>query len=134
MKTLSISVLLTLALTLAACGGGNSHEALMQASVGQMTKFAEALEGVKDKASWEATKPKLESVLTEMESIGKKVKALGEPDEATKKAIGDAMTKQMGDVQQRLMQASMKVMQVEGIGEDVGKFMTNFRERMKSTK
>ncbi|HMQ23340.1 MAG TPA: hypothetical protein PKE00_12670, partial [Planctomycetota bacterium] len=93
-----------------------------------------ALEGVKDKASWEATKPKLESVLTEMESIGKKVKALGEPDEATKKAIGDAMTKQMGDVQQRLMQASMKVMQVEGIGEDVGKFMTNFRERMKSTK
>ena len=99
-----------------------------------MTKLVETLEGVKDKAGWEAAKPKLETVMTTMDRIGKDVKALGEPDEATKKELGDRVSKDVAGLQQRMMQAAMKLAQNEEIAEDVQKFMTDFGKRMSATK
>ncbi|MCB9882663.1 MAG: hypothetical protein H6832_12500 [Planctomycetes bacterium] len=133
MKHFALSALSACLLLLSSCSGP-SHEALMEQTTDQLTKVADTLESVKDKASWEAAKPKLDAVMTSIESIGKEVKALGEPDAETKKKLDEKMTKSMASFTQRMGAAMQKLMQVEGIGEDVQKFMTDFSKRMSAMK
>lgn len=134
MKNLAFVTLAILPLFLASCGGAETHEALAEQSVKAMGNLATALEGAKDKATWEAAKPKLEKVMTTLEEIGKKVKALPKADDATEKKIKDKIGTEMGAVQKRMMEAAMKLAAIPEIAPDVQKFMADMGKRMSDFK
>ncbi len=134
MKSLAQATLTLLPFCLLACGGGNTHEALAKQSLATMDKLATTLEGVKDKASWDAAKPALEKVLDTLGGIATKVKALPKPDAAMSKKLQESLGKQMGDIQKRMMGATMKLATIKEIGPDVATFMKKMGQRMKDMK
>jgi hypothetical protein len=72
-----------LALVLVGSGCGNDpHEAIYKDLVGLMNDMATVFEGVKDKASAEAAKPKLQEINKRLKEIGERAKKAGKISKA----------------------------------------------------
>lgn len=133
MRTLALLTLAFLPFSLAACGG-NTHEALADQTITHFKTIVSTLDGVKDKASWDAAKPALDKVMTALEGIGKKMKDMDEPDEETKKKLNEKMGKEMSSVMSKLMASGQKFAKMPDVAQDFGKFMQDMGKRMDAMK
>lgn len=77
----------------AGSGGGSigSYDAAADEAVELMNKYGGILDGVKDKASAEAAKPKLEDLATRLQGIVTDVEKLGPPSSDAVRKTGDKM-------------------------------------------
>lgn len=109
-RLLSLALALATALVLAACGGGNSHDAVAKESVDTLTEVGDTLEKVTDKASAEKQVGKLEKLMTKMGDLEKRKNEVGEPSaedlEAMKKKYEAKMTAAMEKVMKEMMRLS----------------------------
>lgn len=106
----ALAAILTLASALvSACGGASTHEAVSQDMTKAMKDFVATLETVTDKKSAEAAKPKLEAIAKSIQEIQQRMEALGEPPAEKQKELEEKYGKEMEQVMQRMMAASMKL-------------------------
>jgi len=103
--------LLSTALVFALCctGCGDSHDSLTAESIVTMKSLTTAFEGIKDVESAKAAKPKLQSLMEQMNSIQKRQRELGLPTETDGKAILDKYGKEMEEVSTKMQAAMMRV-------------------------
>ena len=124
MLTLSVSLALA-AFALTSCGGKDDHESLARQSITLMSETVDVLDGVTDKASAEAAKPKLEAIVVKIEDIKKRMTALGEPDEATQeklKKVLESEGKKITTMMMTLMKRFMTNPEILGVlQETMGK-------------
>jgi len=78
--------------------GDDAQEALADKAIATFKEYAGVLESVKDKASAEAAKPKLEAINKKIKEIEAEGKKLGEPNEAIKKKLEESMGPAVGAV------------------------------------
>lgn len=127
MKKCSISLVALGLLVLSGCGGGDSHEAVMNDTVSAMNSVADAVESIEDEASAKAAITKIKAQLSTMEAIKKRAKGMSDPSEdVQKKLLADFMPKMM-KVQQRLMKAAPKLIKYP----DVAKALQDFQKLSK---
>jgi hypothetical protein len=107
----ALAAILALAslLALSACGGASTHEAVSRDMTSTMKDFVATLETVTDKKSAEAAKPKLEAIAKSMQEIQKRMEALGEPTAEQQKELEAKHGKEMEQLMQRMVAASMKL-------------------------
>lgn len=98
---------------LIACGGGATEDAIIEDSKDTMTEMVEVLESVKDKASYEAAKPRLDALGETLKALDAKFDAL--PEEV-RKAAKERAQAELGDLAERMTAGMMKVLQFEGMG------------------
>ena len=122
-----------LALVLAGCGGkeeagapapppppkasGGEHEDVMKSMVAVFGDYAATLATVKDKATAEAAKPKLQGLALRMQAVQKRMEALGEPPEAEKQRLKEKYETAMAEATQKMMAESMRVAMTPGAND-----------------
>lgn len=121
---------LMLALILSGCGGGATHEALADQTVGVFKNMVTSMEGIKDKASWETAKPKLTKLVDQLKTIGTSLKKLGEPTAEAKKALDAKMEKEMGALLPKLMGMGKNFASDKDLTAEVQGFMQNLMKDM----
>jgi hypothetical protein len=92
---------MVLALALCAGCGGDSREDLAGESVDILKELVTTLDGVKDEASANSAKPKLEKLVKEMNDLNERQEKLGMPTEEEFKEIEQKYGKQMEELQQK---------------------------------
>lgn len=105
----ALSLTLATVLGLAACGGGNTHEALAKESVAVMEDFGDSLAKITDKASAEKHVSELERLVSRMNDIQARMEKLGEPSEATSTEMEKMMKDSMGPAMQKMTQHMMRI-------------------------
>ncbi len=92
------------------CGNGgdlSSREGVLDAQISSMEDFTDAIEGITDKKSAEAAKPKLEAIVKRMQETAAAGKKLGEPTGDEKKRLEakmEAATKKLDPRMQKIME------------------------------
>ncbi|HRK32013.1 MAG TPA: hypothetical protein PLD59_13140 [Tepidisphaeraceae bacterium] len=95
---------------IALCPGcGDSHESLTAESMSTMKKLVSVLDGVTDGATAKSAKPKLKSLMEEMESLKARQAKLGMPDEADFKAISAKYGTELEDLQKKMVGHMMRM-------------------------
>ena len=115
------TVLITCAL-LAGCGG-DSHEAVMDDMIAQMNKVTAVLKTVKDEASAEAAKPKLEAIGKDMKKLKERADKLGDPAKEKEEALKTKYEEKMKEAMTGLMQEMMRIGMNPKLGEKLGDVM-----------
>lgn len=108
--TAAVLTTILFATLLSSCG--DSHDKVADDTMKQMDEFFEVVTTVKDKESADAATEKLDAIIANLDKIAERYKELGEPDEATQKAISEKF-KKFGDEKKKEFQA-----QSENLGED----------------
>jgi hypothetical protein len=90
-------------------GCGDSHESLTAESMSTMKKLIAALDGVTDAATAKAAKPKLKSLMEEMEGLKARQAKLGMPAEADFKAIDEKYGTEMEELQKKMVGNMMRM-------------------------
>ncbi len=103
--------------------GGDTHESLGDETVALMKEALTILEGITDKASAEAAKPRLEALGAKGDDLEKRMSALGTPDAATQERMRQRMAKEMGETQGRLMTVMSRLMSDPEISAALGETM-----------
>ena len=122
-----------LALVLAGCGGkeeggapapqpppaasGGDHEEVMKSMVAVFGDYAATLATVKDKATAQAAKPKLQGLVLRMQAVQNRMAALGEPSEAEKQRLKEKYEAAMAEAMQKMMAETMRVAMTPGANE-----------------
>lgn len=91
--------------SLPACGGGNSHEAVAEKMASVMNEFASILATVKDDASAKTAATKLTSLGTKIKSINIQLDKLPEPSDEVKKKL----EAKFEGVQKKVMDEMMRI-------------------------
>jgi len=94
----------TLPLALTSCGG-DTHEKLADDTISIMNKMGDAIAGVKDKASAEAAKTKIEGLVKEMKALKERGDKIGEATGDQKTKLEEKIQKAAQDVQTKMMGA-----------------------------
>lgn len=102
----AVAAALLLAALLTSCGEKETHQKIMADTLGLMDRVVSAVESVEDKQSAEAAAQKLEDMVGDFEQIADRIKGIGEPDEATEKALEDDYAKRREEIMQK-MESSM---------------------------
>jgi len=124
-KKLTIAALMLSLLPLAGCGTSDPYEQVTEDSLACMEEMVDVLATVKDKASAEAAKPKLEAVGERMKEIEKRMEELGKPDKAKQEALEKKYKERMTEIAGKMMQESMRVMMNPELGQIIGDAMKN---------
>ena len=118
MKTLCLCLLAVgLILSCTSCGK-KSHEALMNDMIASMKEMGTILEGIKDKDTAKAAVPKLQEIAKRFQTFKKDSETLGEPDEATKKALEGKM-KELMEVAMKMAGEMMRIQSIPGAAEEL---------------
>lgn len=107
----------TLALFLAACGGGSPQEQNMKAGMDLMDQMVTALEKVSSKETAQKAVEVMKGLAPQMKKLAEAGKALGEPA----KELKDKYEPRMKALQERMMKAMQNLMsypeEMKAIGE-----------------
>jgi len=133
MMRITTAMAVVMALVLAGCGGkeeggapapqpppaasGGEHEGVMKNMVAVCSDYAATLATVKDKATAEAAKPKLQGLALRMQAVQERMAALGEPPEAEKQRLKEKYEAAMAEAMQKMMTESMRVAMTPGANE-----------------
>lgn len=109
MRKLFSVVLVTMLLVGPGCGG-DTHQSLAASAVSTMKDFVDTLDNVKDEASAQSNKSKLQSLATKMKDINQRQEKLPKPTADEMKAMGDKYGPQMEDLQKRVMGDMFRIM------------------------
>jgi hypothetical protein len=108
-------------LILIACSGcGDTRESLANEGVSTMKEMVAVLDGVKDEASAKAAKPKLKSLLDQLNSINGRQAKLPAPTAAQTKELEGKYIKELAEVQQKLVMNMMRLSSDPKIGAQLG--------------
>lgn len=87
----------------AGCGSGvGSHDEAADETLKAMQEFATILEGVKDKATAAAARPRIEALGKRLDEIRKGIEELGEPTEEESKRVLEKMQRGIGGLYGRM--------------------------------
>jgi hypothetical protein len=89
--------------------GRDTHESLTTKAVGTMKEMTALLEGVKDEASAKAAKPRLKSLIAQLEDLDKREKKLPAPTADEVKAMNEKFGPEMPEVQQKFMGQILRI-------------------------
>ena len=110
-KTLSSILVLFMTLSFISCGGADTHDSVMNESLTLMDKIGAEMKKVTDKASAEKSKPTLEALVADMNTLKKRVDALGKPnaeqEAELKKKYDEKMKKALESFMGGMMKANM---------------------------
>jgi hypothetical protein len=115
------TLMAVLSLTLCA-GCGDTHESLMDDQIGAMEEVATILEGVKDKDSAKAAKPRLEALAKRQQDIEKRVKELGEPTDEKKEQLMKVYAPRLEAVMSRMMKLDIPTDAMSELGDPTANF------------
>src|SRR6476646_11966115 len=104
--TVLISILF---LVLCNSRGRDSHESLTGKAVGTMKEIAALLEGVKDEASAKAARPKLKSLIAQLEDLNQREKKLPALTAEEVKTMNEKFGKEMPEVQQKFVGQILRI-------------------------
>jgi hypothetical protein len=111
---------------LALAGCSDSHEKVMSDTVDVLSETNATLEGVTDKASAEAAKPKLEALSERMQALEARGEKLGEPSAAETEALGKKYLPQMMKEGFQLMAAMQRINSNPELREVLGSSVEGF--------
>ena len=117
--------LLALVVVMSGCGGDKDEQATRE-MIDCMRDMNSVLEGVKDKASAEAAKPKMEKIAKRMEALGKRAKEMGDPPKEREDELKKKYDKEMKEVMGNMMNNMQRLATIEG-GAELGKLFENIK-------
>ena len=119
----SIIAACLMAVLFASCGADSKEKIIADAETG-MEEMVNLLEGIKDKATAEAAKPKLEALAERMNKLKSRADALQIPEEDMKKAMegSEKIKGLMGKLMGSMMRIGMNK-EISGVLEDTMKKM-----------
>jgi hypothetical protein len=92
------------------CAGcGDSHESLGKESITTLKQLVATLEGVKDEASAKSAKPKLKSLMEQLNDINAREAKLGAPTEAEIKSMEAKYGSEMEELQAKFASNMMRI-------------------------
>jgi hypothetical protein len=109
MKRVSITLLTLSMLVLVGCDSKPTHESLMKDAIAVMKEWATVLEGVKDEASAEVAKPKLQAINAKMKDLKTKADTLGKPPAEEEKRLKEKYEPEFKQVLDKLMPEVLRI-------------------------
>jgi hypothetical protein len=88
---------------------GDTHESLTREALDQMKEFVSIMDNVKDEASAQEAKPKLEALVTRMKELKKRADKLGKPSKEEDERLKKKYESEYKEVFPKLLQAAAKV-------------------------
>ncbi|MGQ0612365.1 MAG: hypothetical protein ACT4PV_01245 [Planctomycetaceae bacterium] len=113
--------LAALLFALAACGGINSPEDAAEATVDTMKDLNDVLDGITDKASLQAAKPKLEAIKKRMKELAKSTEKLR--SETGDPKLSPETQKKVTEQLSRWMANGVRLASIEGAEETLSEVM-----------
>jgi Sec-independent protein translocase protein TatA len=105
----ALALVALLAFVVGGCESKPTHESVMKDMVGKMKEFVSTLEGVKDEASAEAAKPKLQALNKEMKELQTKASQLPKASPEEEKRLRDKYEPELKELMPKMMAAGMKI-------------------------
>ena len=115
-----------MAVLFASCGA-DSKEKVTEDALSAMEEMVTILEGVKDKATAETAKPKLEALAKKVEGLKDRQKALNISDDDMKKEM-EKHKERMGKLMGKMMATMMKIGTNKEINEVLGETMSKINK------
>ena len=106
-KVIGLALALLIVCGFSGCGGANTPDDVMKATIDNMKELGSIMEGIKDEASGEAAIPKVEAVAKRMKELKEKMKSFKLSDEEMKK-LGEKYLKDLMEVGLKMMAPQMK--------------------------
>lgn len=106
----NLLLMLALALSLVACGGGgDSAEKVFADMTANMQEMSAIMAGVTDEASAKAAVPRIEAVRAKMRDCARRARAVPKIDAATEQRINEASQAVQRDVMPKLLEARQRL-------------------------
>ena len=97
------------ALVACGCDSKPTHESVTKERIDKVQELADVLKTIKDEASFEAAKPKLEKLKKEVDELKKKTDALGKPPPEVVKKLEEKYQKDLEKAQGELLAQMMRI-------------------------
>ncbi len=117
--------LLALVVVIGGCGG-DKYDRAAREMIDCMKDMNSVLDGVKDKESAEAAKPKMEKIAKRMEALGKRAKEMDKPPKEREDELKKKYDKEMKEVMGNMMKNMTRLATIEG-GAELGKLFENIK-------
>jgi hypothetical protein len=135
MKFAGIGFVVSLVLLTSGCGRGTpTHESLTQDMIGMMNEQADVLAAVKDEASANAAKPKLEALAEKAKAMKQAADKLGEPVKEVEEQLRKKFEPEMQKVAQRVMSEMMRIMSQPALKQALQDSLKKMQDAFKDTK
>jgi hypothetical protein len=90
-------------LVLGGCGGGDTHEKIVDEMIVQLDRVGTAASKITDKASAETAIAEMKSAAAEIKKIGERAKKLGDPSAEVQKKLEEKMKVKGQEIQTKMM-------------------------------
>src|SRR4051812_27703976 len=107
-RTLCLSILIPLALTLVGCSKPD-HEGLIKKTVSRMEDMVAVMKSVQDEASSKAAAPKIRDITTDLKQYQKEMKAMAKPTAAEDQRLKTAYEGRMKQVGEDMQKEAMRI-------------------------
>ncbi len=94
---------------LTSCGEKDTHEKIMEDTLGLMERVVAVVEEVQDKDTAEAAAEKLDDMVGDFEKVAERIDAIGDPDEETEKALKEKFEKRGEELIEKMMSSMVAV-------------------------
>ena len=109
--------------------GGDSHESIRKETIKAMNEMCDILGSIKDKASAEAAKSKMEKLSERMQDLKKRADKLGEPSAEVKSALEKKYKAELEQVGQRFVKEVFRMATMED-GQGLQDMLKSFGDAM----
>ena len=105
----ALAVFALLGLVVGGCESKPTHESVMKDMLGKMKEFVATLEGVKDEASAEAAKPKLQALSKEMKELQATASKMPKASAEEEKRLREKYEPELKELMPKMMAAGMRI-------------------------